>query len=281
MAVLLVTGPLVAGPLHEAVREGDAERLGRLVRDGLDPMETVAAELTEVGEQKQVTPLHLAAARGDSAAVRALVGDRRPWRRQLLQAETSGGYLPLDLAVLSGDGETTRNLLAAGADPQRSPTPLHKAVRRDYGGVAVALLDFGAKIDQTDEQGRTPLHIAAAEGNNQMARLLVFKGARRSAKDDQGQTPQDLARRNGHRELLKVLDPSPEVTIVKWGLALPVVTLAIILLILAIIRQRHIKKLRTGLESQMWQGLDGQNADAELSSDLPAENPYDPRERNE
>ncbi len=70
---------------------------------------------------------------------------------------------PLFAAVIAGDVEAVRRLLADGANPRLSDggeTPLHVAARRGSLGLVEALLVGGAFEWQTDAAGRTPLDVA-------------------------------------------------------------------------------------------------------------------------
>ena len=113
-------------------------------------------------------------------------------------------------------------------------TPLHYAAANDYIAMAKLLTNFsknillklikgyhwiksckiqplienGADVNLTDNQGQTPLHYAAANGHIAMAQLLIENGANVNLTDNQGQTPLDYA--NG--EILKLLGNNANVT---------------------------------------------------------------------
>ncbi|KAF4111569.1 hypothetical protein G5714_008600 [Onychostoma macrolepis] len=63
----------------------------------------------------------------------------------------------------------------------------------------IYLLEHGAQIDVSTEEGLTPLHLAAAEGLTDCTKTLVRNGADIHAQDKRGHTPLDLARIWGHR----------------------------------------------------------------------------------
>ena len=67
------------------------------------------------------------------------------------------------------------------------------------------MLDAGADINRSDDDGSTPLHYAALLGSTPLARLLVDRSADRSLKDGDGNTAADVARSEGHSSLAELL----------------------------------------------------------------------------
>ena len=118
-------------------------------------------------------------------------GDKQDFRR--LAAEDPkvgnlkgpGGTTPLMQAVLYGDSDSVRLLLANGADPN---------IRNEAGATALMwalddsektrlLLEHGADVNARSDDGRTPLLIAAGQfGCNAVVKLLLDSGASLSAK---------------------------------------------------------------------------------------------------
>ena len=56
------------------------------------------------------------------------------------------------------------------------------------------LLDNGAEVNATDDEGETPLHEAALTGIPQNVRLLLAAGANPQCRNNSGYTPLDVAR---------------------------------------------------------------------------------------
>jgi ankyrin repeat protein len=163
------------------------------------PRAPIAAEVAS-------SPLAEAAARGDTAAVRALLaaGDIDPnaWDRD--------GTPALHWVVRVGDLETAKSLLAAGADVNAvnrfGLAPLHVAI--EQGDVAMArwLIDNGADVAKADGAHEQPLLLAARAGEPAVVGVLLDRGAavdRREPSFDQ--TPLMLAVRGGHLETAKLL----------------------------------------------------------------------------
>ena len=89
---------------------------------------------------------------------------------------------PLYLAVVNGDLDLVRTLLASGADPNTEDDfgyrPLHRATNSSEGTEIVRLLlDAGADPNAPDQdlEELTPLHLAA-RGSKAMVEMLLAAG---------------------------------------------------------------------------------------------------------
>ena len=155
------------------------------------------------------------AARGDTAAVHALLG-----QGVCVNVQDGRGRTPLMLAANGRFSETVRLLLEAGADclvVNKGNRPLidyvHTAdVARmvlaaappaDQGRIATRLLfqyglpvqvvqvavEFGAQVNARNKRGDTPLHIHASAGSVECVRYLLAAGAWPDLKNCHGKTP--------------------------------------------------------------------------------------------
>lgn len=193
----------------------------------------------DAAEDANWTPLHVAAARGDREACRALLEAGAH-----VNASSEANWTPLLAAVERGDVEMCRLLLAcgasvhardvegrsilcnmgrhagaelvqllveAGADVNANDDVLWTAALRGQGEVYDALAAAGARLSCG-----TPLHAAAALGRVEECKRLIENGedvnARvglsahpRSLQACQGCTPLHLAARAGHVEVCRVL----------------------------------------------------------------------------
>ena len=67
------------------------------------------------------------------------------------------------------------------------------------------LIDQGADVSATDDDGWKPLHFAARYGHKEVARLLIEEGADASAADSDGRMPLYFAVKNGHDAVARLL----------------------------------------------------------------------------
>ncbi|TRM57342.1 ankyrin repeat-containing domain protein [Schizophyllum amplum] len=69
--------------------------------------------------------------------------------------------------------------------------PIHLATMNGHLEVARLLIDHGADVDASDEDGRTPLHGAAGNCEEQTIRLLIDLCCDVNAQSRNGETPLD------------------------------------------------------------------------------------------
>ena len=182
----------------------------------------VAAVLPASVRAAEPVALVDAAARGDQATVRALIGqkidvnaagvdgmtalhaavnaDRLDIADMLLRAGAKAaaadryGVTPLYLASLNGNADMIRRLLDAGVDPNAvdpgGETALMTAARTGAPAALRALLERGASIDAREpEFGQTALMIAVREDQREAIDLLLEAGASANAQTRKGPTP--------------------------------------------------------------------------------------------
>jgi protocatechuate 3,4-dioxygenase beta subunit len=118
---------------------------------------------------------------------------------------------PLGKAAADEDVDEVLALLNAGERPDgveedaRGVTPLFIAVGRGSVEIARALLDFGADVNFTAENGRTPLMQIDEDATPELVRLLLSYNASVNVSDEDGDTPLILAAGEVEDEVLKLL----------------------------------------------------------------------------
>jgi len=135
---------------------------------------------------------------------------------ELLVAYSPDGWTLLHLAPWAGQPETTRLLLARGADLAAVSTnalrnqPLNAAVAGPNAETRTAcvrlLLEAGADANNRQEGGNTPSHTSAHLGDIESVETLLAHGADMGLRSDDGKSAADYAREGGHEELAAELE---------------------------------------------------------------------------
>ena len=119
-------------------------------------------------------------------------------------------------AVLAGDLERVRKLVAEGADihgldtrPQLAGAngrrPLNWAALKNNTKMIELLLELGADINRQNVSGFTPLHHAVEAEAVEAIELLVSKGADTTIKNGQNLTPAEFARASRRKRAAEAL----------------------------------------------------------------------------
>jgi hypothetical protein len=152
-------------PLIAAAKRGDVAEVIR-ARDACGDLGAVRSPNTEN------TALHIAAATGDVAVLRALLPDaKRPAR---------------DVSGASAWHVDARN--------KNRDTPLMHALARARVDAAAALLAAGARLDAVNEARSTPLHLAASSGARECVELVLARRSKKKPADVVVDAPDRLGR---------------------------------------------------------------------------------------
>ncbi|XP_017465039.1 PREDICTED: uncharacterized protein LOC108358309, partial [Rhagoletis zephyria] len=208
--------------LHEAAANGNEEMIKTLLAGNSD---TTAKE-TKLGN----TPLHEAASRGLSRAVKLLSTpkitakptskskqkneaakqNRGPTQNALLSIQNFAGFTALHLAAQNGHNQSCRELLLAGASPDvenyYGDTALHTACRYGHAGAARILISAFCDVNKKNLNGDTPLHITSAMGRHKLSRIILEAECEINTRNSQCETPRDIAIRKGFGKILDILD---------------------------------------------------------------------------
>ncbi|HYJ05472.1 MAG TPA: ankyrin repeat domain-containing protein [Chthoniobacterales bacterium] len=107
--------------------------------------------------------------------------------------EDKSSLSPLSMAAKRGDVSVVRKLLTARADPNgpdsEGNTPLHYAVSSGKIAVVETLLAGGANVRACSRSGYTALHAVAVDRQVRIAELLLAAGADINARTDDNVTP--------------------------------------------------------------------------------------------
>ena len=95
--------------------------------------------------------------------------------------------------------------LTGGIDTVENFYTLVTAAEEGNFDVATALLDAGANIDQTDDEGNTALIKAVTNGHNKIVKKLIDTGADVDITNNYGESALSLARDNENRYLVGLL----------------------------------------------------------------------------
>ncbi len=159
----------VAGPLDDAARDGDLERVRALIDAG--------ADLDAQGDNGE-TALNTAILEGHVSVVGLLID-----RGADLGARNRGGFTALHAAAYVNAVEIAERLLRKGADVndqqnKAGGTALSVASEEGHAGVAKVLIAHGADLEAGERNGYTPLTRALWRGHKEVVALLQRSGAK-------------------------------------------------------------------------------------------------------
>jgi glutaminase len=170
------------------------------------------------------TPLHLAAAEGQSGVVEFFVQRSREDASLNLNPRDRWGGTPLDDALFAGHDQVASLLQAVGGIrartltatqvtggtiyPEANPAHTIELIWAASEGDILAirrLMARGVPLQVADYDRRTPLHLAASEGRVETVRFLLNQGVEVGVTDRWGSTPLQDAKRHGHEEVANLL----------------------------------------------------------------------------
>lgn len=171
--------------------------------------DAVVRALSRMGAREQndilgQAPMHLAAHNGRSEVIAVLLEVRVD-----VNACAAGARSPLHHAVEGNHPEAIRLLLKLLANPEaldmQKDTPIKLAVRFGHTSALEALIGGKCDLHRRDEEGATALHFAACKQRLDCMGVLVSKGARLEACDTHGFMAIHWAARGGEWEAIERL----------------------------------------------------------------------------
>lgn len=169
-SVLLLAGTAtaLAGPLHDAARDGDLAEVKAQIASGVD--------MNSPGDHGD-TPLILAILNDHDDVAMVLIEQGAD-----IQGRNRGGFTPLHAAAYVDDLDAAELLVATGADVgdrqnKAGVSPLSVAAEEGHVAVARALIEHGADVEAVEQNGYTSLSRALWRGHKDIAALLQQSGA--------------------------------------------------------------------------------------------------------
>lgn len=218
-------------PIFAPTFHGDVAAVKKLLDDD--------ATLIAVRDAKNLTPLHVAASRGQSKVAQLLID----CGADVHGPTDDGDWTPLVYASYRGHYEVAKVLIENGAGVTGDDgNPIHFAGQRKHKDVCRLLVEHGAiddlidtkdsgivalfraaysyepdsvkeilgrrpeLVDCKDKNGRTPLHEACTHGDTKTVRALLKCGADVTIRDAKGQTPADRASAHNQRAVMALLE---------------------------------------------------------------------------
>jgi len=218
-------------PIFAPTFHGDVDAVKKLLEDD--------ATLVGVRDAKSLTPLHVAASRGQSGVAQILID----YGADVHGPSDDGEWTPLVFAAYRGHDEMVKVLIENGAGvTAEDGNPIHYSGQRKHKDICRMLVEHGAiddliasddadvvnlfraaysydsdsvneilgrhpeLVDCEDKFGRTPLHEACTQGDTKTVRALLRCGADLTIRDINGQTPADRAAAHNQHAVTKILD---------------------------------------------------------------------------
>ena len=170
---------------HEAVWGGDAERVEKMIKNGIDINRPF-------GRRKHphianASPLIVSIIRGHNRIADILLKSGADVEYQHNRTPGLNHVTPIMYAAGYGNETAVKLLITAGANvnhmAEEQETALRFAIYEGHEGIVKQLLDAGTDVNKSGGEGNTPLFLAAAKGQHRIVELLISGGANVNSKN--------------------------------------------------------------------------------------------------
>ncbi|KAF0698896.1 hypothetical protein As57867_010456, partial [Aphanomyces stellatus] len=191
--------------LFEATEKCDVARVLELLQQGIPNISKLQGDLT---------PLHMAASKGNVAILQAILDYGAPV--ELVAGKGAERNTPLIIASFNGHVDAVKLLCERGAKlnvaNKNNITPLLAAVTESRVDVVHILLGAGADVNIRNADGTSPLVIASSKGNVDIINAILGHGGIDIADKDAAYA---IAAKNGHTALVTILGADREKSFVQ------------------------------------------------------------------
>ena len=177
-------------PLHSAAAKGSTNVIALLLKRRA-PVNAIS---------QSGTPLDLAK------------GYKQPAAAALIEAKRgrAGREVSIHMAAAKGDAAAVQAFIRRGANvnspgPLHQSTPLHWAAGAGKVNTMEVLISLGADVDALSDSNATPLHQAVLRNRPEAVKLLIRGNADLNSQNKSGHTPLDYATANGWADLADLL----------------------------------------------------------------------------
>jgi len=184
-------------PLHSAAAKGSTNVIALLLKRRA-PVNAIS---------QSGTPLDLAK------------GYKQPAAAALIEAKRgrAGREVSIHMAAAKGDAAAVQAFIRRGANvnspgPLHQSTPLHWAAGAGKVNTMEVLISLGADVDALSDSNATPLHQAVLRNRPEAVKLLIRSNADLSNPNKSGHTPLDYAKANGWTDIANLLQTAGAVT---------------------------------------------------------------------
>lgn len=218
-------------PIFAPTFHGDVAAVRKLLEND--------ATLISVRDAKNLTPLHVAASRGQSAVADLLID----YGADIHGPTDEGEWTPLVFAAYRGHADVAKVLIQNGAGVAADDgNPIHYSGQRKHKDICRMLVEHGAIddliesddpdvlnlfraaysydpdsvhdilsrrpeiVDFKDKHGRTAIHEACTQGDTKTVRVLLQFDADLEIRDSNGQSPADRASTHKQHAVTRVLE---------------------------------------------------------------------------